>query len=250
MSQQIDQLITLLQEMKSKLSPKLRLEELTEEIKKTQGLEHLFVDDPRKEYPCSKYTNSTEFNHLQKCVILTSKFKFLEEYIDLYLIEHPETINHKNKKGLTALMIAASNSNCTSTERTVEILLNHGADVNSQENDGYTALIYAVRYCNTDSSEKTVELLLNHDANINIQNNYDNNALYFALQNYGRYGKKGTVKLIIEKMDNCDITIDNKKLVKYLFDKDFTDDIIELAIQKGAKRSDIVSERLYKLLQL
>ena len=64
MSQEIEQLISLLQEMKRKL--KSRLEKLTEEIKKTQGLEHLFVEDPKICYPCSEYTNSTEFKSFAK----------------------------------------------------------------------------------------------------------------------------------------------------------------------------------------
>ena len=278
MSQEIEQLITLLQEMNKKMNPKSRLEELTEEIKKTQGLEHLF------EY--SKNIYCTEFNHLQKCVILTSKFNFLEEYIDLFLTKHPETINNKNEEGLTALMIAARNSNCTSTERTVEILLNHGSDVNLQEIDGWTALMYAAKYSRTDSSEKTVELLLNHGANVDLQEDYGWTALMLAvsfsynssvktvklLLNHGAnvniqknnkrtaldlalLGPKKditeeTVKLIIEKMDSCDILMEGKKLIKYLFDKDFPDDIIELVIQKGAKRFDLLNTRLYKLLQL
>ena len=319
MSQEIDQLITLLQEINKKLKPKSRLEELTEEIKKTSGLKHLLVDDPQKEYPCSENTYSTEFNHLQKCVILTSEFKFLEEYIDLYLTEHPETINHKNEKGWTTLIIAARNSNCMSTERTVEVLLNHGADINLQEKDGWTALIFAAANSCTDSSEKTVELLLKHGADVNLQNNNKNTAIMFAvshpdntgktielllnhgadvnlqnivgctalmfafecscagkiiklllnhgadvnlqnkyedtglklaLKNYKKTGKGKIIKLIIENMDNCDILIYNKKLVKYLYDKYIPDDIIELAIQKGAKRSDLVDQRLHKLLQL
>ena len=282
MSQEIEQLITLLQEMNKKLKPKSRLEELTEEIKKRPGLKHLFVDDPQNNYPCSKYEIYSKFNHLQKCVILTSNNKFLEEYIDIYLSEHPETINHKNEKGQTALMIAAINSNYISTERTVEILLNHGADINLQENNGCTALMYAARYSRTDSSEKTVKLLLNSGANVNLQQkngftalmfaainshtvssektvellldhgtdvNLQNNAGQNVLQMITMSDKKGIAKLIIEKMDNCDILIDNKKLIKYLWDNNVSDDIIELVIQKGANKFDIIDERLRKFLQ-
>ena len=42
---------------------------------------------------------SKNFNHLQKCVLVTSKFNDLEEYIDLYLSKHPETIDYQNEKG-------------------------------------------------------------------------------------------------------------------------------------------------------
>ena len=330
MSQEIDQVITLLQEMNKKLNPKSRLEELTEEIKKTQGLEHLFVDDPQKYYFCSAAIMSTKFSHLQKCVILTSKFKILEEYIDLYLTEHPETINYVNCSGWTALMIAVKNlnlkssertveillnhganvdlqtkqdystalmiavkssrtdsseeivelllnhganvnlqdefgktaliyaardSNSVSTERTVEILLEHGADVNIQDSNGWTALMYSIKYLNHTSTEKVVEILFNHGAKINLRNEEDHSVLKTAVNYCNSPDRKRILKLIIEKMSNCDIQINGTKLIKYLWDKKIPKDIIELTIQKGANKYDIIDNDIidndtYDFLQL
>ena len=81
------------QEMNKKLTPNSNFKELTEEIKKTQGLEHLFVDEPRNSYNSSNYEMYTKLSHLAKCVNLAFEFEILQEYIDLYIIEHPEVLN-------------------------------------------------------------------------------------------------------------------------------------------------------------
>ena len=349
---------TLIENIDKTSKKSSRLEELTEEINKTPELQHLFIDDEETSYYITKTMHSKKFNHLQKCVILTSKFKFLEEYIDLYLKKYPETIDYQNERKWTALMIASMNSNNTSTEKTVEILLKHkanvdllneykctalmyaarnsktystektvemllkhGADPNIQDKTNSTALMYASRHCRTTSSEKTIELLINHNANINLKNEFGETALILAsahsktdsteeavellLKNgadpnlltvngqtalmlsapsssikntektielllkynanasirdndgdtalalsiyYYDDSTLGTIKMLLDKTDNCDYTVCKKKLIKYMWEANLPEEILDLAIQKGAKVTDLCDEKLAKLM--
>lgn len=244
---EIQQLTFLLKNLIEKLNPvkSSRLEELEEEIKKIDELKHLFVDDPETNYEILKCTGCCKLNHLQKCVILTSKFKILEEYIDLYLAKHPEEINHKNDMEVTALMIAACNSNFKSTERTVEMLLKHNGDVNLKDWYGWTALMHAVNDKCGHVSENTVKLLLDYEADIFCKNDDGETALELSLYS----SSEDVVKLLLNKMDNCDIVINNVKLIKILYDEEYSDDIINIVLQKGAKLSDIYGERIIKLIE-
>ena len=208
----------------------------------------------------------------------------MEEYIDVYLTQNPESINYQNKEGWTALtlasanssalstdktveiilkhrpdinlkdidgwtplMYAAINSQSTSSERTVELLLEHGANVNLQEDDGWTALMFSSRYSKNHSSEKTVELLLKYNADINIKNREDNDVLNVCILN-PQFCTEGTIKIFLERTFNCDIEINNRKLIKRLWKAKFSDEIIELAIQRGAKLSDLIDERIIKFI--
>lgn len=283
MNQEISEIIFQIKNLIDALSKTSKLDQLTKEIEKIEELKHLFIDDEDKEYECSNLTKSKKFSHLQKCVILTSKYNILEEYIDLYLIDHPETINYQNEKRWTALMIASRNSNFTSTEKTVEILLKHGADVNLKGNTCQTALMLSAGNSGMDSTERTVELLLKNNADLNIQNIYGRTALIFSMSNQ-RKSTVRTVELLLEhgsninlrdksnflaityaianfnknerivelflqKMDNCDIHVGIAKLIKFLYIKGMPVRIIELAIQKGAKIEDIGDKRIIEFIQ-
>lgn len=61
------------------------------------------------------------------------------------ILEHGAPVNAVNKRGQTALMIAAG-TNRTSRVRCVELLCEFGADVNLQDKDGRTALRYAQKW--------------------------------------------------------------------------------------------------------
>ena len=150
-----------------------RLEKITKKIKEIQNLHHLFKDDFNTEYVCLGTIKSRGFSHLQKCIILASQYKILEEYIDAYLAKYPERANYQNDKGWTALMLATVNS----SERIVEILLKHNANVNIQCRKGHTALILASKYSSTD---KIVELLLKNGADITIRDSRKCTALMYA----------------------------------------------------------------------
>lgn len=181
---------------------------LENEIQKLYNLKYLFVDDPDVSYSCSKNITCKKFNHLQKCVIQTAKYNFLEKYIDLYLDEYPEVINYQNENGWTALMLAARNSNHTSTDETVEILLKYNADVNLQNNDEFTALILASGKFQTDSSEKTIELLLEYNADVNVQDLNGNTALMYASFDTQSKRSSKIVSLLLDH--HADVNIHNK----------------------------------------
>lgn len=209
----VQEVIYLANELIEKLNY-LRLEELTKEIKNISELSHLFDTDPDVEYICRKNSKCKNFSHLQKCIIQTSKFNFLEEYIDLYLTKHPESINYQNEKGWTALMITSRNFNFLSTEKTVEILLKHKADVNLQDKCGCTALIRAASTTKKYSTEKIIKLLLEHNANINIQDTEGWTALIYASSLSGKCSTENTVKLLLDH--NADVNLKTNRGLKAL----------------------------------
>lgn len=263
-----------------------RLEILTDIIKKIKNLKHLFDDDQDKEYDCSNITKSKGFSHLQKCIIQTNEFSFLEEYIDLYLTENPEAINYQNEKGWSALMIASKNANLKNSVETVEILLKHGADVNQQNKTGRTALMSVLsgNNANTNTILETIELLMKYGTNINLvdedgwsalmyipASNFENKSkfidillqyqpnlditskegytvLSIACHNYPSIITKDIIEMIVRKMENCDITINNTKLIKFLYEKGFSNDLINNTLDKGAKISDIFDQRTIELI--
>ena len=183
----------------------MSLEIFEEQIKSIEELRHLFLNDLKREYYCSPNTSSIKFTHLHKCVMETSKYPFLNQYIDIYLSFNPQVINEENKKGWTALMLSARNSRRNSSEKTVKLLLEHGVNVNIQNNYGLTALMMAARYSKTDSSEETVKMILEHGANVNIQAE----GSWTALMTAARYSKtdssEETVKLLLEHGANVNI---------------------------------------------
>lgn len=88
--------------------------------------------------------------------------------------------NAQNKKGLTALMIAAYHND----EEMIELLLQvPGINVNTKNQKGDTALIFAAN-C---GSEDTVNLLLQVPGiDINAQNQYGDTVLIYAVAHHGR----------------------------------------------------------------
>lgn len=195
--QEIKQLTSLLQNLIEKMSNKKtsRLEELTDEIKKIPDLEHLFIDDSEKNYSFGDFFTE-KLNHLQKCVLKTSKYIILEEYIDLYLTAHPETVDYQNHQGITALMIASLESGNKSTEKTVEILLKHGVNVNLQDEDGWSSLIFSMQ--NEYSTVGTVKILLENKANVNLCDNDGFTPLMHIFLKYSCEKTLEIVKLLLE----------------------------------------------------
>lgn len=282
MNSEIKEIICQIKNIIDTRTKSSRLEILTDFIKKIKDLEHLFDDDQDKEYDCSDATKSKGFSHLQKCIVQTIKFNFLEEYIDLYLTENPEAINYQNEKGWSALMIASRNANFKSTFETVKILLKHGADVNHQsksgktalmftsfnnydclktfellleygtninlvDSDGYTALICFTVSKNPDRN-KFIETLLKHQPDLNFTSKEGYTALSIAVNNYQYNSTKDIIEMIVRKMENCDIIINNTKLIKFLYEKGFSNDLINHTLDKGAKISDIFDQRTIELI--
>ncbi len=175
----------------------------------------------------------TALMHTVKAVQNRSTIKTVE----LLLSRYPD-INLKNNHGTTALMIASKHSRLDSSERTVEILLENNADVDLQNKNGMTALMFSTLCCGTTSTERTIRLLLEYNSNVNLKNKEDLTALKISILEFKK-STQGATRILLEKTDNADIKIGNIKLINHLWKLKYSDDIISLALQKGAKISDL-----------
>lgn len=104
---------------------------------------------------------------------------------------YSKTINHTNEKGMTALILACSNSNTCSTFETVKELIKNGADLNIQDNQGLTALMYSIKYLKSNSNIETVKELIKNGTDLNIRDCYGNTVLM-------RVVKKNVVRMILK----------------------------------------------------
>nr|QBK88696.1 MAG: ankyrin repeat protein [Mimivirus LCMiAC01] len=132
------------------------------------------LPDPKKKYEYySRFPAFTTcgFTILMKWVFLTRKYPELIPKIKQLIETNRDIINKQTDDGMTALMFAAAESKLTSTDETVQILLNGGADVDIQNKYGWNALMIASYHLNICSTEKTVEMLIEGTADINLQNN-------------------------------------------------------------------------------
>ena len=182
-----------------------KIYDLFELIKNENELEHLLIDDSDSLYECNIEYYSSGFTHLHKCVIMTKKFTFLNEYIDEYLNLYPEEIDVKNNLGFTALMLSVVNSNNNSSNKTVKILLKHGANINVKDNCGCTPLINSVCSSKDYITDKTIEILLNNNADINIQDNYGNTAIMHITDCDTFYRSIEIAKILMKYNPNIDL---------------------------------------------
>src|SRR5580700_4757194 len=111
--------------------------------------------DPNKEYWCSPLTKSKGFTKLMKLVLMGDRY--LDE-IKKELLINLSTINIKNDKEWTALMISARNTNTKSSNTIIKLLLENKANINDKDNFSCTSLMMASRNSNTKSSNETVKL--------------------------------------------------------------------------------------------
>ena len=123
--------------------------------------------------------------------VYTTGLLSMNKYVKL-LLNYPNIdVNIQNEHGVTALMMAVSNSYGFSTEETVKMLLNHpNIDVNIQDENGWTALMYAIKYSNIN---KRPDGMCVHYQNHHNQNVYDEEI-------------QGTIKLLLEH-PNIDTSI-------------------------------------------
>ena len=89
--------------------------------------------DPQVKYYCSSIQMSKGFT-------LCMKYAILGQYKNLKSIVSPSNIDTKNKVGWTALMLACRNSNKTSNNETVKLLLDNKANVNLRTASGLDAI--------------------------------------------------------------------------------------------------------------
>lgn len=150
--------------------------------------------DINNEYACSPLLKCKGFSILMFIVINTRKYPELNTLIPKY----KHIINEQNDEGWTALMLACRNSNDSSSNDTVKILLECDAYVNMQEKGGWTALMLAAQNSNASSNNDTVLLLLTHGADINKLNNKFESALILSCMFTDKQSSYETVKILLE----------------------------------------------------
>lgn len=89
------------------------------------------------------------------------------------------TIDLKNKRGKTSLILASVLRKDPERAKIVQILLRKGTNPDLQDNIGESALHYAVKY----NLPEMVKILLKNGANLNLQNNEGRSALWWAIRN-------------------------------------------------------------------
>ena len=130
----------------------------------SKELEHLFVNDPEKEYyhSCSS-VSFKECTHLHKCIFLIEKYPIMNDYLEEYL-KVCDNINQVNTRGDTALHLSCRYIKTPSRQKTVEILINAGINVNIQNNYGNCALHF------WQSVKEYIEILVNAGGDLYLRN--------------------------------------------------------------------------------
>jgi ankyrin repeat protein len=114
------------------------------------------------------------------------------DFIDLFLAQHPESVNWRTPDGTPPLVLAMGaadrdlwepESRSYNHEEVIELLLAYGADVNAADAQGRTPLI---EECRLDRRETIINLLLKNHADVNAADYLKTTALHFlAAQDYG-----------------------------------------------------------------
>lgn len=139
--------------------------------------------DPDNFYSCSPYCTARGFTLLMKWCLIYHKDPTIIDRITDYVEKHPESLNQKNSRGWTALILSARNSQTVSSDSIVSLLIEAGADINAQCEQGWTALMTACKNSNHDSAVSTIQILLEGGANPNIISNDDGSVLHIIRSN-------------------------------------------------------------------
>lgn len=124
-----------------------------------------------------KYCNN--FTELMYLVIVEKNRSDGYNNIKKHLADNIETINYRNEKGWTALMIACAMCDKWSSLKTIILLLKKGADVNIENNKGITVLSLMVNII-CDNKFNIMDLLIDKGADINSQDNKNKTPLIHA----------------------------------------------------------------------
>ena len=180
--------------------------------------------DYQKKYQCGPDIWS---NHCTKLMYLIIKQKPIKRYLTKY----PNEINKQNKKGYTALMIAAVFSRNKYHEKAVKQLINVSAKMNLINKNGFTALMLACQYTNKYSSIETVHYLLEGDDF--YDEDMSSTPLLLACGDRGTNSTLETVELLLEYVSDIDcggsplITAISTK-IPYQFE------VVKLLLEAGA----------------
>ena len=176
------------------------LEFYENKIKENKKLQHIFDGNLIKKY--YDWFDSKNMNHIQKCVLETKKYKFMNEYLDLYLSKNNSKINKSHKNTQVSLILAVRYYNYFTSYKTVRILIKHGAHVNYVDNFGTTPLKHLMYYPNTKTAVKICKLLLKHNADINIRDKNGSTILiHLCINSHSDYAIDIIKILINHKID-------------------------------------------------
>ena len=112
------------------------------------------------------------------------------------LLDNGANVNHDSKDDWTALMLAARNNQ----SEVAKVLLDNGANVNYEDKDGWTALRLAARY----NYSEVAKVLLDNGANVNHDSKDDWTALMLAARN----NQSEVAKVLLE--NGADVNYENK----------------------------------------
>ena len=97
-----------------------------------------------------------------------------------FIKKNPETVNQKNKDGVTPLMYALQ---CKLNINVVKLMINNKTDINQKDEDGSTLLMYALA-CKLNIN--VVKLMINNKTNINQKNKDGFTPLKLLSKNYSK----------------------------------------------------------------
>ena len=135
----------------------------------------------------------------------------------------PESVNAKNKYGLTPLHYAALYGN----KNVAELLINNGADIKSKIIDGTTALHLAVRQGYKDIAG----LLIINGADINSSNAAGNTPLHYAALG----GDKRSTELLLEKGAEMNARNEEGRTPLYFAVTRGNKEVINLLLERGVE---------------
>ena len=119
----------------------------------------MIVFDPNKRYYCSPNTKCKGFSYLQFLIIFYDKIDNCLELIENDLKNNNiNYINHKNKLGWTALMLASKISKENYPIKIIELLIQYGANLDLQNNMGRTSLMISCHNSNINYSIEVIKL--------------------------------------------------------------------------------------------
>ena len=216
MNQQTN-LIYLNEDIKNK-----QYKELIDKIKSIDDLKYLFND------------NNECKNHLVKCISNVNKYKFLYDYIDLYLSFNSDKVDEKDVHDCTLIMIAS----LIYDEKLIKIILKYSPNLELLNCSNQTVLFEVCCIENTNILNNILCLLLNKKVNLNAKNNYNETPFFKLCKN--KYANIDSFKMFLDK--NIDIThkdlYNSDALHIFLSYNNDNSKIIDLFYEYGFKFND------------
>ena len=198
-----------------------------------------------------------------------------DETVDI-LLKYKPNLEIKDKHGHTALMYASGKSNTISSNTTVKKLIEAGSDVNAQENRGSTPLLIScIMSKSRDSNAKTIEMLLEAGSNPMIHSNsrfafeeilnldedhpeliklfFDHGFKLEKLEHFHNAipsKKFESLKIMLLNCNDFNIKIGKHKMIRLLSMLDNGEELVKIAISRGANKEDLLTDKERKLFEI